>query len=324
MKKLLNGFLTCISAAKWWLIAQLLLTPVLLLLGVAWLRIPDAHIWQFILWVLLGLVILAAFLWLQAGTLRSLIGGEMKTRIVFAALWLLCAGVLAWIAYSTITHYDDQFDLAAGYLNSRLPAGRIRAAWLTREHITTLFNWLEWLLIWLGIPGLLIPIAAVASVDGVKLPSPSSLNFFAKKRWWLTVLLLACFVIFVLWSKLYWLLLLTAVGLLVLDWKSIRSVWCNWRWWPLIFLVALAWNHWFMHIAAWDPHGAPHVQTIKVVLHTAFAYLFTIFCWVAPLVWVAVLLARSSAKQEGSDDAFVPVLAGGPDDSKSAAAAVQP
>jgi hypothetical protein len=50
----------------------------------------------------------------------------------------------------------------------------------------------------------------------------------------------------------------------------------------------------------YDPHGTVRAQEWAVIWKTALAYGIGIFCWVAPLVWVAVLLARSFNKKEAN------------------------
>ncbi len=312
MKGLLEQSLHCLKCAQGWLLAQLLLTPVLLALAVVWLRIPDAETWQFVFWVALGLALLALFLGMQAGLLRALVGGERKTHFLFAVLWFFCAGVMAWIACNTATHYEDQIGLAAGYLNSRLPAGRVRAAWLTREHLAALFSWAEWLVLWVGIPGLLIPIAAIVSVDGVKPPEIASLNILAKKLWWLVLSAICLFVFLAFWIHLPALILFAALGLLAIDWKSIRSVWMNWRWWPVVLPCAYAWTHWMLRAFNGQPHGTPRAQELAVLWKSALAYVIGNLCWLLPMIWAAVLLGHRNNNPQPPELTGAPVLAGGP------------
>lgn len=312
MKELLNGLIHCLRTARGWLLAQLILTPVLLALAVAWLRIPDAEAWQFFIWVVFGVILLALLLGLEAGTLRALVGGARKAHFLLAMLWLLSVVLLAWIAYKTVIHYEDQIELAAGYLNSRLPAGRMRAAWLSRERIAALFNRMEWLLAWVGIPGFLIPIATLVSVDGVMLPKPARLNVFTKRRWWIPVLALCFFVIFAFWSKLPALILFAALGVLGLDWKSIRAVWGNWRWWPPVLVCAYAWTHWMLKAFNGQPHGSPREQELAVLWKTALAYLIGIACWLLPLLWAAVLVGRNRADEQPGGECGVASRAGSP------------
>ncbi len=300
MKKIIDALCSTITTAKWWLIAQLLLTPVLLALGIVLLRIPDAKVWQFVLSLLLALLLLGAFLWLQTGTLRSLVGGEKRTSFVLAMLWLLASALFAWTLVNLASHWDDKFDLYAGYLNSRLPAGRLRAAWLTREHISTFFTWVEWFLTWVAIPALIIPVAALDSVDGIRLRKLGELKFLKKLYVWLPALLIAILVVVFDRSLILTMLILCFVLFIQADWARIFSVWRNWRWWPLILICGYAWTHWMLRAFNMDVHGSVRAQELAVVWKTILAYGIGIFCWAAPLVWVAVLLARSFNKKEES------------------------
>jgi hypothetical protein len=292
MKKLLNRFVRSIASAKWLLTAELLLTPVLLALSAAWLRIPDASTWQLILWVLSGALLLAVFLCLQAATMRALMNGVRGTRFYAAVLWLSGCGILVWIACSAATHWHDQIDLAAAYLYSRLPAGHLRTAWLTREHIATFLGWTEWALVWVVIPGLFFPLALLLCVDGAKLPPPAGLNLFARKRGWIAALLIICLVAFALRTRLYGLLIFAAFGFLVPDLRAIFSVWRNGRWWPPVLLCGYAWTHWMLRAFHAEPQGSVHEQIQAVIWKTVLAYGIGIFCWLTPMIWAAVLLDR--------------------------------
>lgn len=252
--------------ARGWIALQLVVIALLLLAGLGWTRIPEKHVWQVLLELIVPLILAACFLVLQAGTLRSLLrrflntsdSGQRWVSIGWGAatllLWFAIAG-LAWIA---LDRFDAQIELWSGYLNSRFGAGA-RATAATEEHIAALLGWIERLLRWIIVPGLLLPFGTSA-----------------------------------LW------------GVRRLPWKQVRRVWLNWRWWPAVVVAALigvAGPQWFFST---PPHGSVSAQVWRVVLKLAASYLLAIASWIAILAWMATLIriaAQPSGRwSENPDD----------------------
>ncbi|MGA3262823.1 MAG: hypothetical protein ABSC47_02125, partial [Terracidiphilus sp.] len=77
-----------------WIAAQFGGTLLLLLLGMAWTRLPDKHGWQVALSLLIPVLLVISVLELQAGTMRRLADDDGKrVKLVWGA-----ATLLVWIA----------------------------------------------------------------------------------------------------------------------------------------------------------------------------------------------------------------------------------
>lgn len=314
-----------IISARWWLLAQLFITAILLALSAVWLRIPDNHTWQVALTLSLPILLLATFVWLQCATMRALMGPEFTDKdrhikLIFAAMTFVAWVLVAWVALTLAFNFDDKIELYAGYLNSRSPVSW-RARFLTEEHIATFFNWIEWLMVYVLIPGIFIPLATLTSVTGAGLPKLSELKYLTQKRWWISILLVALLIFFFFSTNFFEFALLAAIGLLPLAWSRIRSIWCNWRWWPVVFVAAFIVVHLLPKLYDADPHGTTRAQVWAVILKTAAYYLISIISWLLLLIWSSVLLNNSDGKgtDNGAEGSLVPIPVGGPNPGKSGA-----
>ncbi|HVN94466.1 MAG TPA: hypothetical protein VMT38_12255 [Terracidiphilus sp.] len=172
-----------------WVAAQFWATLLLLLAGVAWTLLPDKHVWQVLLSLLVPLVLLALALLLEAGTMRKLFHSE-KHRVSFPAGTLI---LLIWVAVVSFGWWlldwcDDQIPTWAGYLNSRASAGG-RATLFTYEHIVSWLTLLEWILRWIVIPAKIIPCAMASAQWGWRLPWRVLFRLLLNWRWWLAVVI---------------------------------------------------------------------------------------------------------------------------------------
>ena len=103
----------------------------LILIGIAWTRLPEKHVWQVALSLLLPLLLAISALELQAGTMRSFADDDGKrVKLVWGALSLLVWIVIVWLCWAMLDWCDDQIPQWAGYLNSQSPA-HWRAKFLT-------------------------------------------------------------------------------------------------------------------------------------------------------------------------------------------------
>ncbi len=157
-----------------WLI-QFLANPILFLLFVAWLHIPEAKVWQLILNVVLAAGIAAAALVLHAGTLvyfydrfRSngatlkVAFGQALRHLAAVAAWV-CAFYLLWDLVDTLS---DHLDTIPTYVRSMLPA-------LLRRNISLgvvagVFDAFVFALRWILTPGLLLPLAVSVAHRGFR------------------------------------------------------------------------------------------------------------------------------------------------------------
>jgi hypothetical protein len=174
---------------KAWVAAQFILTLVLLLLGLAWTRLPDKHTWQVSLSLLLPLLLAIAALELQAGTVRAFAQDDgRRVKLVWGAVTLLVWIAVGAAVWALLDWCDDQIPLWAGYLNSKSGV-HTRASMFTYQHIQTGLTAIEWVLRWVIVPAKLIPYAAASAQWGWRLPWRRIFHVLWNWRWWLGVTL---------------------------------------------------------------------------------------------------------------------------------------
>jgi hypothetical protein len=132
-----------------WITQQIGLTLLVFVLGVAWLRIPDASAVDVVGTVLLGLLVLA----LAGGgetvlLLRLSRRPVAVSRVVIGGVAILL-GIAVWLGWSALLeHVSANVSQWEGYLNSRFPHGLRNI--FSYEHLYTWTLWLLSLLKWLG------------------------------------------------------------------------------------------------------------------------------------------------------------------------------
>ncbi|MGA2348894.1 MAG: hypothetical protein ABSF70_00560 [Terracidiphilus sp.] len=179
-----------------WVAFQFGLTLLLILVGIAWTRLPEKHIWQVALSLLLPLLLAISALELQAGTMRRFADDDgQRVKLVWGAITLLVWIAVAWIAWALLNWCDEQIPQWASYLNSQAPAAA-RAKLLTYEHIYLWITYLEWVVRWIIIPAKVIPYAVASSQCGLRLPWRKVLQLLWDWRWWLGVTLAALLGVF--------------------------------------------------------------------------------------------------------------------------------
>lgn len=173
--------------SRLWVAMQFAVTPLLILIGIAWTRLPEKHLWQVALTLLVPFLLVISVLELQAGTMRSLAGDDGKrVRIIWGAISLLLWAAVAWISWALLDWCDDQIPQWAGYLNSQTPA-HLRAKLFTYEHIILCMTILEWIFRWIVVPAKVIPYAVASAQWGWRLPVRRVLHLLWNWRWWLAV-----------------------------------------------------------------------------------------------------------------------------------------
>lgn len=174
-----------------WVAAQFVGTLLLILVGIAWTFLPEKHLWQVALSLLVPLLLAISIFELLAGTMRSLANDDGKrVKLVWGAVSLLLWAVVAWIAWAFLDWCDNQIPQWAGYLNSHAPA-YARARFFTYEHIGLWLSVLEWVLRWIVVPAKIIPYAVASTQWGFRLPLRRVLHLLWDWRWWLGVLIAA-------------------------------------------------------------------------------------------------------------------------------------
>jgi hypothetical protein len=167
-----------------WILAQFVCIPLLVLVGLAWTRLPEKHIWQVLLSLLLPLLLLAGALVLQAGTMRQLAKGERRrVGLTLGTASLLGWVALAWVSWAILDWCDDQIPQWASYLNSRAPA-HMRAALFSFEHIQRWLTGIEWVLRWIVVPAKILPYAMASSWSAWWMPWRRALRILWNWRWW--------------------------------------------------------------------------------------------------------------------------------------------
>lgn len=174
-----------------WVAAQFAGTALLILLGIGWTRLPEKHVWQVVLTLVLPPLLAAAALILQAGTMRRFVEDDKRrVRLVWGALTLLLWLLAAFICWALLDWFDDQIGNWASYLNSQAPA-HWRARILTYEHLMRGLHLIEWLLRWVAVPGNLILYAVCTAQWGWRLPWRRLWRVLVSWRWWPAVVLAA-------------------------------------------------------------------------------------------------------------------------------------
>jgi hypothetical protein len=180
-----------LAHARRWIVLQFVLTPVLILAGIAWTRLPDKHLWQVALDLLLPLLLVVCALELEAATVRAFADNDgRRVKLVWGAVTLLvwiAIGAAFWVF---LDWCDDQIPLWAGYLNSKASA-HARATIFTYAHLVRWFTIAAWILRWIILPGKLIVLGAASAQWGWRLPVRRTYRILLSGRWWLAVVLAA-------------------------------------------------------------------------------------------------------------------------------------
>ena len=107
-----------------WVAAQYVLTLVLVLLVLAWTRLPDKHVWQVLLTLLVPLLLAISALELEAGTMRALADDDgRRVKLVFGAMALLVWVALFWACWAVLDWCDDRIR-AVGRVSELARLGR--------------------------------------------------------------------------------------------------------------------------------------------------------------------------------------------------------
>ena len=86
-----------------WVALQFGLTLLLILLVLAWTRLPDKHVWQVLLTLLVPVLLGISFLELEAGTMRALADDDgRRVKLVLGACTLLVWVALFWACWAAL------------------------------------------------------------------------------------------------------------------------------------------------------------------------------------------------------------------------------
>jgi len=180
-----------LAHARLWVVLQFVVTPALILAGIGWTRLPDKHLWQVVLDLLVPLILIICALELQAATVRALSDRDARrVKLIWGAVTLLVWVAIGAAFWALLDWCDDQIPLWAGYLNSKASA-HARAAVFTYAHIVRWLTFAEWVLRWIVLPGKLVVLGAASAQWGWRLPVRRIYRILFTGRWWLGVILAA-------------------------------------------------------------------------------------------------------------------------------------
>ena len=184
-------------------VLQLFGNAILLTLAFAWLEIPDSHVWQLMLSLLLGAVLLSAFFWLHTETIQSIRRPADPQLLRISAPVLAGWSLLFYLLSVPVDYLDARSDMRAGYLNSKLSPS-LRAVF-TYERLSHWQSAALDFLFWYLIPALLLPF--IVETVTRRLSRDTLYNALAALRrgqHWITVIP-ALWVFFYLWNKImFW------------------------------------------------------------------------------------------------------------------------
>ncbi len=251
------------ARARMWVVLQFAGLALLIAFGLLWTRIPEKQAGEVVLTLVLPLLIAGAFLWLQAGTIRSMLGpfdgdrADASVSFFWGSATLLVWIVVGWLLWGLIDRFDDHIFSWAGYLNSRFDP-HSRSHFTTYEHFSLWLGKASWVLRWVMVSGLLLPLGCSA-----------------------------------------------AYGFRRFPWKRTLRLWIDWRWWPVILILALIGQAWPITFFDALPHGTVHAQVWRVVFKLLGAYLLAVLCWVFAIVWCTSLIERRAQGASDADPALL-------------------
>ena len=192
--------------ARWrrawmWIVLEIVGVALLVALGLLWTRIPEKHTWQVLLTLVVPLIVAAAFLALQAETVRAFLrreAGTARVSLAWGAATLLIWIAIGWLLWALLDRFDDHTFNWAMYLNSKA-SEHARVHWASYQHINRELEWVEWTLRWVIVPGLLVPLAFTSAWGFRRLPWRRVLRLFIDWRWWPVVL--ACALVAEAWPQ---------------------------------------------------------------------------------------------------------------------------
>jgi hypothetical protein len=186
-----KDLLARLRRSRRWVAAQFVGTLLLILIGIAWTRLPEKHLWQVALSLIVPLLVAISALELTAGTMRSLASDdEKRVKLVWGAVTLLLWIAVAWVSWAILDWCDDRIPQWAGYLNSQA-TDHARAKLLTYEHLVLWMTILEWVFRWVIVPAKVIPYSIALAQTGWRLPLLRVLRIIWNWRWWAAVVLAA-------------------------------------------------------------------------------------------------------------------------------------
>jgi hypothetical protein len=156
-----------------------------LLLGAAWLQVPDSHAWQFAFSILSAAILIIGFCWLQVATFSRLRSDDQRATVGLRILGFALVAVLWILLVQSISSGTDSISDYAWLWNSKLSPG-MRITFSPARIIAGLGILLN-VLIW-AVTALLLPIAITLSTQGLRRPSwRDARRPYARILYWIAV-----------------------------------------------------------------------------------------------------------------------------------------
>ena len=189
---MIRDWLKRVRRAWVWIVLQFTGLAVLIGLGLLWTRIPEKHVWQVLLTLLIPLILAAGFVVLQAGTFRGFLhparpGANQRIALGWGAVTLLIWIALGWALWWLLDVFDDHAFQWAVDLSSKASA-HAREHWASYMRLNRDLTWAGWTLRWVIVPGLMMPLASSAAWGFRHLPWRRVLRLLIDWRWWPGVL----------------------------------------------------------------------------------------------------------------------------------------
>lgn len=105
-----------------WVLVLLVGNALLAAGAMAWLHIPDSHGWQFAFSIVAALLLVAAFAWIYATSVKAARQADVRTPFWGAGLWLVAGLFVSLLWMHLIGMLETNVELRAGYWNSQLSA----------------------------------------------------------------------------------------------------------------------------------------------------------------------------------------------------------
>ncbi len=198
------------GVAKMWLL-NLIGNALLLAAVYSWLTMPDAHGWQVAVSALDGALVIFLGLWLRTGTFAYFRVAEFRDNatvwrafrhalrhLVALAVWAVCLAAIAWFLIS-LRRYTPQFGVwfwqkSPSFLRFGTPKEVFHTA-----------DWVLWLVLWVLVPAVWLPIATTAAAAGFRLKRMTrSLRVLRRPAYWLRFCVLMLIGVYVPYKLVWW------------------------------------------------------------------------------------------------------------------------
>lgn len=198
------------GVAKLWLL-NLIGNALLLAAVYFWLLLPDAHGWQVAASGVLAIIVIFFGLWLRTGTFAYFRVAEFRDHatawrafrhavrhMIALAIWAIPFAALEWWLLS-LRKYAPQFGV---WFWQKSPAFLRFGSPRRVFHVA---DWLLWLLIWLLIPAVWLPLATTVAAGGLKLKRMArSLRLLKRPVYWLWFCALMLIGAYVPYKLVWW------------------------------------------------------------------------------------------------------------------------